>query len=291
MKFLILVFWVLFSFGANANANASDKIINGVEIQGDQAPWQLSLKTRFGTHFCGAVLIKEDVALTAAHCVSGSSLRNIIVYGDSSTGELKRVKRISRVSKVVIHPNFNPNNFTAHDIAIVFLRSKANIKSTLRPIDMVDETFSFKLQEDFHQMKDYKIKTSGWGMTTPPNILQEPSDQLSEVSVTPIATSNFTLNDEEIKAYLFEKYDITQSTVDRINSNDSRTLLTEGIGNIGGTCSGDSGGPVVIMIDENPYLIGVSSFTAGGEKQCLGFSVHSNVQFYSDWIKQEIEKQ
>lgn len=282
MKLLILA---LLAF----NVNATDKIINGVEITGDLAPWQLSLKTRFGTHFCGAVLIKEDVALTAAHCVSGSSLRNINIHGDSSSGELSRVKRISRASKVVIHPNFNPNNFTAHDIAILFLRSKAKVKDTLKPIKIVDDTFSFNLHNNFHEMNTFEIKTSGWGMTTPPNILQEPSEKLSEVSVKPIATSNNSLNDEALKEYLFEKYDIGQSTIDRINSDDSRTLLTEGLDDIGGTCSGDSGGPAVMVIDDTPYLIGVSSFTAGGEKQCLGFSVHSNVQFYSDWINEEIE--
>ncbi|MEM7646154.1 MAG: trypsin-like serine protease, partial [Pseudomonadota bacterium] len=65
MKNLILLISVFVSF----NLMAQDRIIGGQKITGDQVPWQLSLKSRFGSHFCGAALIEKDVLLTAAHCV------------------------------------------------------------------------------------------------------------------------------------------------------------------------------------------------------------------------------
>ena len=57
--------------------DASVRIVGGIEAARGGYPWQLSLERCRSTscsHSCGAVLISSTWALTAAHCVSSSSL-------------------------------------------------------------------------------------------------------------------------------------------------------------------------------------------------------------------------
>ena len=57
--------------------DASVQIVGGVDAPRGGYPWQLSLERCRSTgcsHSCGAVLISPTWALTAAHCVSSSTL-------------------------------------------------------------------------------------------------------------------------------------------------------------------------------------------------------------------------
>lgn len=53
--------------------DANARIVGGTPADVGAYPWQLSLELRqlgfFWSHICGAVLINQDTALTAAHCV------------------------------------------------------------------------------------------------------------------------------------------------------------------------------------------------------------------------------
>ena len=49
-----------------------DRIVGGVVVPEDEKnklQWIVSLRDDSGFHFCGGTLIREDVILTAAHCV------------------------------------------------------------------------------------------------------------------------------------------------------------------------------------------------------------------------------
>ena len=286
MEKLFLVFTLVFAFSFT---QANDRIIAGKAIDGSQAPWQLSLKSRMGTHFCGAVLIREDVVLTAAHCVWTDGPSDIRLFGNSRSGQLGSLGRLPGAKRLIIHPKFERKNFTAHDIAIIVLKSKIKVSDTLRPVPIFNSEIGIKVDEEFHKLSDMEFMASGWGVTTPPNILENPSEQLMAINQIPVASSNISILYPEIKDYLKMHYEIGDKTVSRINSLDSRTIVAEGPENYGGTCSGDSGGPLVVKDATDFYLIGVSSYTAGGDKRCKGVSVYTNVQAYADWIISEIK--
>ncbi|MBY0386326.1 serine protease [bacterium] len=267
---------------------AGERVIGGAAITGDQAPWQLSLQSKSGTHFCGAALIREDVLLTAAHCVWTDDASTVRIKGKSSPGKLKELSSLPGIKDIIVHPDFDPNDVVAHDLAVILLSSKITTTNTLKPIAIPGANFPYTLDKEFHNLFDIDLVVSGWGMTTPPNLLQEPSEQLMAANLKAVASSNISLLDPKIQKYLIDTYEINEKTIDRLHSLNSRTLFAEGRSSIGGPCAGDSGGPLVMNLPSGPVLIGISSYTAGGKKQCLGFGAFTNLQAYADWIALQI---
>ncbi len=285
-KFLLFAFCSFIVF----QSEATERIIGGYKVEGTDHPWQLSLKSKMGTHFCGAVLIDQQVAITAAHCVWSDSPGDFSVHGGSTKGTLSDLYSIGTVAEIVVHPLFDRQNFTAHDIAILFLKSKVKITSALQPIKVVDTQMNLNLEDEFHTLTTHTFQTSGWGVVSPPNMIESPSPDLMATQQRPLASSNVSLFFESIKKYLLDTYDLDEKTLARISGFDARTLLMEGNGGLAGSCSGDSGGPLVMDVNSVQLLIGLSSYTAGGVKRCLGVSVYTNLQAYKAWIDEEIAK-
>ena len=270
------------------NGFSQDRIIGGIAIDGDQAPWQLSIKSRSGSHSCGAVLIDKRVALTAGHCVWSSRPGDIRIYGATKTAKLSSLKALPILKEIILHPKFRRETFTAHDLAILIFRSDVTFSKYIQPIDLIQDGLGLTMKDDFPSLTNYFWSTSGWGMTVPPNLIPMPSESLMQTLQRPIATSDGnSLFEADTQAYLLEKYEIGEKTINRIVSHGAMTLLAEGPNQIAGTCSGDSGGPLVLILGDQPILAGISSYTAGGKKQCLGVSVYTNIQAYSDWITEQ----
>lgn len=75
LSFLIF----LCQFHLYSQAPSGFYIINGEEIEIDEAPWQVSLEID-GTHKCGGAILNQYWILTAAHCVIISLLYAIITW-------------------------------------------------------------------------------------------------------------------------------------------------------------------------------------------------------------------
>lgn len=60
----LCAFLAFVSFSA---ANIQSRIVNGQNTTIEEHPYQLSLELN-EQHYCGAVLIRRNVALTGAHC-------------------------------------------------------------------------------------------------------------------------------------------------------------------------------------------------------------------------------
>lgn len=95
------------------SSEITPRIVGGRPTTIERFPWQLSLRYR-GSHRCGASIISEARALTAAHCYRPveDTVRQFTVLAGST-------KRLSDVGSVIIgldkfiqHPNFENGTLT-----------------------------------------------------------------------------------------------------------------------------------------------------------------------------------
>jgi secreted trypsin-like serine protease len=108
------------------------RIVNGI-IASDFVPYQASIRVsvrdyaRFGRgHTCGAVLVKSQTVLTAAHCLmSGESYRTPfdihVVFGSLNRYTYTKDTRIEHVERIIVHPEYQRFDSFAHDIGIVLV--------------------------------------------------------------------------------------------------------------------------------------------------------------------------
>ena len=116
------------------------KIVGG-EIAPDHAwKWAVSLQ-QYQSHICGASLLSNTVAITAAHCVVGytswPSLFSIRAGSNYRTGSDGQTRT---VSKITMHPNYNSrtNDFDMALLEFPALSSSSNIGYICLPPTNVD---------------------------------------------------------------------------------------------------------------------------------------------------------
>jgi len=231
------------------------RIIGGFPVTVETVPWQVYLKMKVtndfgedGYKFCGGVIYKEDIILTAAHCIVNIAADDISVYFGSSknaSGELVKV------SKAISHEDYNGVNYSyANDIAVLVLSSPIPIGHNATTIEMADET----------PEAGTEALITGWG-DTDANDTDSSSNTLQGTFVT--------IQDQQScrEVYSLADYFITDSMI-CVNNNGT------------GVCKGDSGGPLVNL---NGKLIGLASWHLGCDKPYVP-DIYTNVVVFKDWI-------
>ncbi|XP_046746784.1 chymotrypsin-like protease CTRL-1 isoform X2 [Diprion similis] len=249
---LVLILFIGVATLAVSSARPEDRLVNADVAVYGRYPYMVSL--RVGTsssHTCGAALVTPEHVVTAAHCVANNvpepvdpSARFVV------TGHLSNVVggRVTRLSEVRIHPEYNASNTWENDIAVLKLATPIPYTATEQPIPIASADVG---------VQDCDI--SGWGRHhTPSNTL--PSQLQSGVMAT---MTRDTCIEYWASSMIFNS-----------------TLCVGGVrGN--GVCSGDSGGPLVC----NRELAGVVSWAnlcANGLPD--GFA---RVFYYRDWLLEE----
>lgn len=100
--------------------DGADKIVGGTNASITEFPWQISMQTPSGFHFCGGSILDSEWIITASHCVDGQSPSDFrIVAGvtrvsQSSTGQIRNV------AQIIMSPGYvTPEN--GKDISLVRL--------------------------------------------------------------------------------------------------------------------------------------------------------------------------
>jgi len=231
-----------------------DRIVGGDESKPYSRPYQVSVQSTSGSHFCGGSIIAENLILTAAHCMEGvngnSPDMQVRVGAHSLTDGSGQVIQVATTYTNQEYPNLSK------DVALLKLAERITDKNA-KALTLADSSF-------FNE----RIKTgtpmvvSGWGTLTSGG--QMP-DKLMEVSV-PYVT-NEVCNSAE--AY---------------NGSVQATEMCGGLKEGGkDSCQGDSGGPLVVTDGDKFVQVGVVSW---GEGCAVAnkYGVYANVASLKAWI-------
>ncbi|XP_078412860.1 plasminogen [Cetorhinus maximus] len=231
------------------------RIVGGCVSKPHSWPWQISLRTNFGVHFCGATLIDSKWVLTAKHCLERSLKPSAykVYLGIHREVARELSRQIISIRKIVLGPNRN-------DIALLKLDRPAVLNDKVAIICLPTEGYILPTGAECY--------VTGWGETQGTGgagLLKEAGFPVIENKICNRPEYlNGRVKDHELCA-----------------------------GNIEGSvdsCQGDSGGPLVCPNSEGRYLLqGVTSWGLGCAKR-MKPGVYVRVSFFIDWIKNTIRR-
>ncbi|NWY53491.1 CTRL protease, partial [Chionis minor] len=227
----------------------SEKIINGQTAVPGSWPWQVSLQTRSGSHFCGGSLISEEWVVTAAHC-QFNPYSHVVVLGEHDLTSSSESVQVKTVSRAITNPNWNSYTLN-NDITLLKLSSPARLGARVSPVCLPPANLELPA--------NLRCVTTGWGRISTSS--QAPAQRLQQVALPLISPS-------QCKQYWGNR--ITSSM-----------LCAGGAG--ASSCQGDSGGPLVYQDGNVWTLIGIVSW---GNSNCnvRTPAIYTRVSQFRNWI-------
>lgn len=236
----------------SSNETAS-RIVNGQPAYDGQFPHQalVIIRTMQATMQCGGSLISPQWVLCAAHCIIGATSIQVFL------GSVNRNSMPVTLNGIQINrpSTYNPQTLV-DDISLIKLESPAQTNSNVRPVQLPSRS------QASNTYTANVLTVSGFGLTTSNQI----ATTLQYTNVLGIANMDCRRTYGSI---------ITASI-----------LCTRGFPNPNqGSCSGDSGGPLIIGQGTSAIVVGIVSF--GAAQSCTqgypqGFT---RVGHYLDYIK------
>ncbi|KAK5647140.1 hypothetical protein RI129_002032 [Pyrocoelia pectoralis] len=243
------------------------RIVGGERSTFGKWPWQISLRqwrTSTYLHKCGAALLNENWAITAAHCVDNVPPSDLLLRlgeHDLSTDSEPYIHQERRVQIVAAHPQFDPRTFE-YDLALLRFYEPVQFQPNIIPV-CVPTT-----DENFVSRTAY---VTGWGR------LYEDGPLPSVLQQVAVPVINNTICESMYRSagYIEHIPHIFICAGWRKGGFDS--------------CEGDSGGPMVIQREDNRFLLaGVISWGIGcAEPNQPG--VYTRISEFRDWINQILQ--
>ena len=154
-------------------------IVGGDEAVPYSHPWQIQLRLKNGSHWCGGSILSDKFVITAAHCVVDWCHQHIVpvsadnvVAGEHDLTIEEGFESDHEIENVYCHPE-------RADAAIIRLSNPIKLTgdSKARPICLPAE-------DDLKRFdRDTKLEVSGWGDTKPTISGRHKADKLKELTV------------------------------------------------------------------------------------------------------------
>ncbi|MEZ4361048.1 MAG: trypsin-like serine protease [Kofleriaceae bacterium] len=229
-------------------------IVGGTIIELSAAPWQVSLQTAQGQHFCGGSIVAPTWIVTAAHCVEegapGRVLAGTSRLSRASTGQVRTIKR------VLSYPGYvSPEQ--GKDAALLELTTALDLSGAaraVRPLTAVDPAALVA--------PGVLATVTGWGALSEGSTVTP--DELRSVQVPIVALADASADYGQT---------LTQDQ------------LAAGVRGVGGrdSCQGDSGGPLVVSAGGEPRLAGIVSWGEGCARANAP-GLYGRVTSFASWM-------
>ncbi|XP_067270917.1 granzyme B(G,H)-like [Pseudorasbora parva] len=222
-------------------------IVNGKEATAHSRPYMVSVQMH-GQHYCGGLLISDEFVLTAAQCWYSGDILTVVV-GAHDLRESKPSERFE-VKSYIPHPEYIPYK---NDIMLLKLEKKVKLNNRVKLITLPKEGEDVKT--------DTACSVAGWGFLetngTDTNLLME--------------TDTTAKNPAECE-HKWGSHFLPQQMICAHGS--------------GGSCFGDTGGPLVC----GKKAVGVTSYVSGyGCNSPEQPNVYTKISAYIQWIRKEME--
>ncbi len=219
--------------------------------------------------FCGASYIGGKWLVTAAHCVDGAQAENLSVNvgGHNLVTDQDNVITVARI---ISHENYDPLNIV-NDIALLELVDEP---IGVNPVKLADEEM---LLAAIDIAQNATALGRGHQNAVRPNELPASDDIKAVYEVQLPLLSNNTCN-----AALNQYF----ASIGQTDSNPiTQEMLCAGPeqGNVG-TCFGDSGGPLLIEIQGEFYLTGITSWGIGCAQPNV-YEAYTRVPYFKNRIE------
>lgn len=236
---------------------AQKDIVGGQTVSISEYPYQISLQTTSGSHFCGGSIIDDEWIVTANHCVDGQSAGNMRIRAGSTAKNSGG--QIRSVAQIIMYPGYVTTS-QGKDIALLRLST---------PLDLTDANVSaiqwVRSSDAAAGLTDAGVNTvtSGWGT-------------LSSGGSSPT-------NLQAVDVPIVSNADADAAYPENITSDQ----LAAGLLGVGGkdACQGDSGGPLVVKNSAGTgvLLAGVTSWGYGcADAQYPG--MYARVSSFDSWL-------
>ncbi|CAF1518273.1 unnamed protein product [Adineta ricciae] len=225
---------------SNCGIQPKSKIAGGVESAIDSWPWMISLRAKdVPLHICGGTLIHRKYVLTAGHCTYlflpwQYEVHIGLHYLNSTHHFISPVKTIYRHLNYVSTIDFNQ---TVYDFAVLELERDTEGKFPIICLPSLLNDLDIGIKSN--------TTTLGWGRTSP-------------------NTTDLSLRLQEVTLELLNSSSLECMKTDQgpLIINASLQLCAGRLEGGSGTCSGDSGGPLMSQSSKDNlwYLIGITSY-------------------------------
>ncbi|RKH19277.1 peptidase S1 [Corallococcus praedator] len=244
-----------------APAAATQEIVGGSATTITENPWQVSLQSSGGSHFCGGSIINENWILTAQHCVnSGGTISKPGRVVAGITNRTATNGQVRTVSQVFVVPGYVDAN-VGKDAALLKLSSPLDLSGpNAKAIPIVTAADAAAGVTNAGVIS----RVTGWGTLSS-------------------GSSSLPTTLQTVDVALMTNGDVQAKYPDEVISADQLGAASPGKD----SCQGDSGGPLTVLKGGTRVLAGIVSWGYGcADSRYPG--LYGRVSSFETWINNTI---